>query len=90
MDQEFLHILGDLLLHLLQDPLGFLFGEVAEKVGRLAGGHLLDDVRGLGRVQVLDQADLDLGVGLLQGFGRRLHIQGLKDLRNAYGYPVPR
>ncbi len=81
MGEEFLYILRHILLHLLEDPFRLVFRQISQEVGRFGEGHLFDDVGGIRRIEILDQAHLDLRIGLFEGFGGRFHIEGTEDSR---------
>ena len=66
-------------LHLLENGVGALFGEVAKKVGGGVGIHLLDDVGGAIGLHGIEDGDLELGIDLLQSLGGDIFIQGLED-----------
>ena len=79
MGKEFLDVLCHILLHLLENPFRLVLRQITQEVGRFGEGHLFDDVGGVRRIEIFDQAHLDLRVGFFEGLGGRLHIEGTKD-----------
>ena len=66
-------------LHLLEDLVRLLFGELAEEVGGGVGIHFLDDVGGTILVERLDDRDLDVGFDLLERLGCHFFVDRLED-----------
>ncbi len=59
------------------------FGQVGQEVGRLVGGHLLEDVGGDLGGRGLDEGRLEPGIlDLLERLGGRLQVEGVEDGRS--------
>ena len=79
MDEQFPHVFGSLLFHPFKDFFSPLFGEIAQKISRIAGRHLLHNIRCLLQGSGFDQGLLNLRINLLEGFSRCLGVQGMED-----------
>ena len=62
-------------LHLFEDGVRLLFGQLGKQIGGRAGIHLFDDVGDALFVELFQQSLLQLGLHLLQGLGRHFFIE---------------
>src|SRR5438067_303378 len=65
-------------LHLLEDLLRGLLGQISQQISRSIGIHLLDDIGRPFRVERLHDRDLQLGIDLFDSFGGYLLVQALE------------
>ena len=77
--EKLFDILTLLGIHLLEDGVGALVGEVGEQVGSGVRIHLLDDVGGAVGLHRVEDGDLEFGIDLLQSLGSYLLIEPLED-----------
>ena len=73
--EELFDLLALLGIHLFEDGLGALVGELGEEVGGGAGVHLFDDAGDLLGVERLDEGLLHLGLDLFEGLGGDLLVE---------------
>jgi len=66
-------------LHLDEDLLGAIVGEVAEEVGGGVGVHFLKDVGGASGVERFDDGLLDVGLDLFESLGGDIFVEGAED-----------
>ena len=77
--EEFLDLLTLLGVHLFEDGLGALVGELGEEVGGGAGVHLFDDAGDLLGVEGFDEGLLHLGLDLFEGLGGDLFVEASEE-----------
>lgn len=77
--EEFDDFLAGLGLHLDENLLGLILGEIGEKVGGGVGIHFLDDIGGALGIKRFDDGFLNLGVDLFESFCGDLFVESAED-----------
>ena len=79
MSEETADVFSHLRLHLFEEGLDLGSCQFLKEVCGLARGHLFKNIRGLFRGEVLDQLDLNLGVGLFKDLCGHIDVQSAKN-----------
>jgi hypothetical protein len=79
MFEEFDDFLAGAGLHLNEDLLGAIVGEVAEEVGGGVGVHFLNDVGGASGVERFDDGLLDVRLDFFESLGGDIFVEGAED-----------